>query len=202
MYFDYIDDYNIILISRKILKNVPDYNKYLSNNVVKSYVNDNKINDELVDKYKSSDELIKLRGQLEKLLFDDEIDGLENEYEYIKDEIKNDMLNRSLVNATENTYYNFLFKELIDKIGDVLNSNKWPDSDNIYKIKDSKILFRINILGILSNIESFDDLMTHIGDEFVWEDIIQYIIAGNGRIDMEYTFERMSYQSPNKKEIN
>ena len=223
-YFDDLDDYNIIYIANHILKERSEFEELLSPNLVNEYITDSEnmvVNGskvkvplkELQYKYESTEDLKKIKKTLQEIIFDnEELDEDEYDKDFIEEDIKKEMLYRALMYAQESVQYDYMWNSLIDAIGDHLGGYYWPKNDeeipkvtgdSIYKFKDNKLLFTIDVSVLIDPIKSYGDFNYMYGNKFDWENIISYIAKEiNSPTNMEYELEKASWESPDKKSYN
>jgi hypothetical protein len=200
-YYGNLDYYNVVSICGKIDENEIT-SQYINYDLVNKYVNDKEkmesllnISDDNVDL-----ELLKLlKSDLEKLLFDVDLESEENEdIYYIKDEIKDEIINRSINYAYEGSLYDAVWNKLIYEVEDVMGGGDWKrfqdtevnklNSGSPYRFMNNNLEFTIDLEHILDNIGSYHDIYYELGDSFEWEDLVKYKVDYDGKrsVDMQY----------------
>ena len=222
-WFDDLDDYNIIYIAYRILQDSPDFKNIISPNMVNEFltlsenmkINDKKVKvpkNTLANEYDSNENIKIIKSKLKEIIFDN--DELYDKYDidYIDTEIKGDILNRALNDAQSSAQYDYIWNSLIDAIGDILGGNNWTKDDeaiprikgnSIYKFKDSKLLFTIDVSYLVDNIKSYGDLYWNLGNEFDWENLTSYVAKELGSAtNMDHALENSSNETISKKTFN
>jgi hypothetical protein len=226
-YYEDLDDYNIIDIADTMMKEVPELNNYYSINTVRENLVDSenmKVNDKpvkvpistLKNQFGSTENLKKLKEDLQKLIFnieDLDIEDADIHEDTIDNEIKREMLYRALMYAQEGAQYDYVWNALIDVVGEYLGSNNWPTDEesipsvngkSIYKFENNKLLFTIDLDWLTQSIKNnYNDINYNYGNDFKWDNLLSYVARElTSPTDMSYTFEKSSWETPNKTTYN
>lgn len=227
-WYDKLDDYNIISIGLEMIKKI-GLKKYYSINTVNENVIDSekiKINNkpiklpknELLNEYNTSENIKKLKKDLGKLIFNIHDVANEKKDETILDyedeinvHIKQEMINRALMQAQETTQYDYIFNSLIDEIGKRLGSTVWKDQkhqrQSIYKFQQSEnmteIMFTVDVSHLIDYIDNnYSDLYYEIDSNFSWGEILTYVKNYDSSVDMSSTYDYAYMETPSNEYFN
>ncbi len=218
-YFSDLDNYNLISIAEKFMKEFPDL-KIIDYKIVKKHLNEkDKVNKSLIDVYEQDEEMKKLESELTNLIFDLDEDELyeidEDLSNFIDDNIKT-QFNDSLNESSESAYYDEFFEKIIEDVGDALGSTTWTLTEEekmrgqkkseIYKfVKNDKdnwdLIFTIDMNYILENFKSYSDLYYYTGDNFKWDDIVSFFYKKNDpkSINFDYIYANIDKKTLNER---